>query len=268
MPTSSCIKRHGGKAYLAKKIRALFPPHTRYCEPYFGSGAVLFSGDGDGVAEFVNDLDRQLIDFWMVLRDTPDRLLRKLWATPLGRWFFEEAAENLKSDDRVQRATAFFVRNRQSRQGLGKDYCTPTSRLRRGMNEQVSAWLSAVDGLSEFHQRLRRVEIRCQDAQEFIAELDSPDTLFYCDPPYMHETRVVLDAYGEHEMDQRSHASLLGQLATIQGKFVLSGYANPLYDGWEKQEGWRRVDFEIDNKASSAKDKPRKIESLWMNYEA
>jgi len=267
MPVSSCLKRYGGKAYLAQKIRSLFPPHTRYCEPYFGSGAVLFTGDGDGVAEFANDLDRELTNFWMVLRDTPDRMLRKLWATPLGRWFFEEAAENLKSDDRLQRATAFFIRNRQSRQGLGKDYCTPTSRLRRGMNEQVSAWLSAVDGLPEFHQRLRRVEIRCQDALDFIRELDSPETLFYCDPPYLHETRASVGEYGGLEMSAEDHEKLLHYLHRIRGKFVLSGYRSELYDRFAAVAGWRRVDFEIDNKASNAKEKPRKIESLWMNYE-
>lgn len=38
---SGPIKRHGGKAYLATKIRALFPTHSRYVEPFFGGGAVL-----------------------------------------------------------------------------------------------------------------------------------------------------------------------------------------------------------------------------------
>lgn len=268
MTASSCLKRHGGKAYIAKKIRKLFPPHTRYCEPYFGSGAVMFSGDGEGVAEFANDLDRNLTDFWLVLRDTPHRMLHYLWATPLSRVAFQGAESNLASNDRLQRATAFFIRNRQSRQGLGKDYCTPTSRLRRGMNEQVSAWLSAVDGLPEFHQRLRRVEIRCQDALSFIRELDSPETLFYCDPPYLHETRSSVGEYGELEMTPEDHEALLHHLHRIKGKFVLSGYRSDLYDRFAAVAGWNRIDIEIDNKASSAKNKPRKIESLWMNYEA
>jgi len=269
MPVSSSIKRHGGKAYLAKQIRQLFPPHTRYCEPYFATGAVLFSGDGEGVAEFVNDIDNELTNFWCRLRDGDDflRLLRELQCTPLSQVEFEVASACRDEPDDVMRAWAFFVRNRQSRQGLEEDYCTPTSRLRRGMNEQVSAWLSAVDGLPEFHARLRRVEIRCQDAQEFIAELDSPEALFYCDPPYIHETRSSVGEYGPHEMDQVAHASLLGQLAAIQGRFCLSGYRHPLYDGWAKQEGWRRVDFQIDNKASSSKSKQIKTECVWLNYE-
>lgn len=260
------LKWHGGKSYLAPKIRALMPPHVRYCEPYFGGGAVLLAGDGEGVAEFVNDLNHELIDFWFVLRDTPSRMLHKLWATPLSQVMFDEAASNLTHDDRVQRATAFFIRNRQSRQGLGKDYCTPTSRLRRGMNENVSAWLSAIDGLPELHRRLQRVEIRCQDALRFIRDLDSDDTVFYCDPPYLHETRSSTKEYGQYEMAAEQHEALLHYLHRIKGRFILSGYPSQLYDSFAAVAGWKRVDFQIDNKASSAKDKPIKTECVWMNY--
>ena len=266
MAVSSSIKRHGGKSYLAAKIRALFAAHTRYCEPFFGSGAVLFAGDGEGVAEFANDLNGELMNFWRVLRDTPDRMLHYLWATPLSKDMFDEARSNLQNDDRLKRATAFFIRNRQSRQGLGRDYCTPTSRLRRGMNEQVSAWLSAVDGLPEFHARLRRVEIRCQEATDLIRELDAPETLFYCDPPYLHETRITTTEYGEYEMTADDHRALLGCLMGIQGKFLLSGYRNDLYDSWADRLGWRRVDFPIPNSASSKKVKAVKVECVWLNY--
>lgn len=275
MSVSSPIKRHGGKAYLASKIRALFPPHTRYCEPFFGSGAVLFSGDGEGVAEYANDLDYELSHFWQVLSDVElwNEFFDKAQMTPFSKPHFigskfRLALERLQpSSDPVGAALAFFIRNRQSRQALGKDFATPTTRLRRGMNEQVSAWLSAVDGLPEFHQRLRRVEIRCQPALDFIRELDGPETLFYCDPPYMHETRSTTKEYGEYEMSEQDHAKLLIVLSEIKGKFCLSGYRSKLYDQAAIDYKWRRVDFEIPNQASSAKTKERKAESVWMNYE-
>jgi DNA adenine methylase len=136
------------------------------------------------------------------------------------------------------------------------------------MNEQVSAWLSAVDGLPEFHERLRRVEIRCGDALDFIRELDSPETCFYCDPPYVHETRSTTGEYGLHEMTHDDHCALLDCLIQIKGKFLLSGYRNPTYDFWHKQRGfdWSRVDFEIPNQASSTKKKEIKTECVWTNF--
>lgn len=262
---------------MANEIRALFPKHTRYCETHFGSGAVLFSGDGEGVAEFANDLDKLLAHFWWTMSDKSmfEDFYRIAQATPFSEPRFEQARERIRAIEiggfsrmPQDRAVDFFVRNRQSRQALGKDFATPTSRLRRNMNEQVSAWLSAVDGLPEIHARLRRVEIRCMDAVDFIKELDSPDTLFYCDPPYMKETRAKgANEYGEYEMTGPDHVKLLVELAHIKGKFVLSGYPNALYDNYAKEKSWNHVDFKIDNKASSKKVKEKKTERLWMNYD-
>lgn len=270
MAISSPLKRHGGKAYLASDIRKLFAPHTRYAEPYFGSGAVLFSSDGDDVAEFANDIELELTNFWNVLKsvDWFEQFRREIEATPFSQWEFRASQIMQNAEKHVAgplTAVSFFVRNRQSRQALGKDFATPTSRLRRRMNEQVSAWLSAVDGLPEFHARLRRVEIRCMEARDFIKELDSPETLFYCDPPYVHGTRSTTGEY-KHEMDEQDHVELLIKLARIKGKFVLSGYRCAMYDDFAKMHKWRRVDFDLPNNASSASTKERKIECVWINY--
>lgn len=258
---------------MANRIRALFPPHTRYCETHFGSGAVLLAGDGEGVAEFANDLDKLLAHFWWTLSEPTmfEDFRRRVEATPFSEPRFDQAKERVAIAEHCigrmpqDRAVDFFVSNRQSRQALGKCFATPTGRLRRNMNEQVSSWLSAVEGLPAIHARLKRVEIRCMDAVDFIRELDSPDTLFYCDPPYVHDTRTATKAYA-HEMTDAQHAELLNTLAKIEGKFLLSGYPNRLYDQAEKDFGWNHVDFIIDNKASSAKSKEKKVERVWANY--
>jgi len=267
MPKSGPIKRHGGKSYLAPKIRALMPKHTRYCEPFFGGGAVLLAGDGEGVAEYANDLDRELTNFWSALANEPwfTVFQRRASMTPFSEIEFDAAKEvHCNGGIDPYAAAAFFVRNRQSRQGLERDFATPTSRLRRGMNEQVSAWLSAVEGLPEFHARLKRVEIRCQDAKDFIKELDSEETCFYCDPPYLHETRAGGREYGKCEMGDESHHNLLCCLKLVKGKVLLSGYRSAMYDDHLKK--WRRVDFEIPNQASSKREKEIKTECVWMNY--
>jgi len=67
-------------------------------------------------------------------------------------------------------------------------------------------------------------------------------------------------------MTAEDHERLLVALTELKGKFILSGYRNDLYDAFADRHGWTRVDREIDCKASSAKEKPKRIESLWMNY--
>ena len=102
-----------------------------------------------------------------------------------------------------------------------------------------------------------------QPALDVIRQQDGAATLFYLDPPYLHETRATTGNY-QHEMTEDDHRELLAAIKQCQGTFMLSGYPNPLYDG--ELAGWRRQDFAIDNKASGGKVKRQMTESLWMNF--
>ena len=264
---STPLKWHGGKHYLAAKIVAMMPPHTRYLEAFAGGLSVLLNKPCDGVAEWANDLNGELTNFWQVLRDNPEPLLRSLNSTPLSQVEFANATSaGGYGVHPIACATAFFIRMRQSRQGLGKDYCTPTVRTRRGMNENVSAWLSAVEGLPAIVERLKRVEIWNRPAVDAIAKLDGPELLVYADPPYLHETRSSTGEYGAFEMSRDDHVALLECLAAMRGLFVLSGYHSPLYDEFAAGRGWRCVQFDLPNNASGARLKQRKTECIWTNF--
>ena len=147
-----------------------------------------------------------------------------------------------------------------------RDFATMSrSRTRRQMNEQASSWLTAIEGLPAIHERLRGVVITCKDAIKVIEQQDSPDTWFYLDPPYLHESRVSTSAYDD-EMDTEQHELLLSTLSRLQGKFSLSGYPSDLYEEYSRTYGWRCEGKEIDNKSSGKKTKETKHERLWMNY--
>ena len=267
------LKWHGGKHYLAKKIIEQFPPHIHYVEPYFGGGAVLLQKPAEWIenhSEVVNDINDELINFWRVIGSTDwcAQLKRQLEMQPFAHESFIHLCNPALTPflTPVDRAHAFFVRYRMSRQGLGKDFATLSrNRTRGGMNEQVSSWLTAIEGLPEAHERLKRVAILSGDALQVIKSQDGPNTLFYLDPPYLHETRTSKNDY-EYEVDKEHHQKLLATLGVIAGKFILSGYPHPEYDYAQTTYRWRRVDIEIDNKASSRKVKGKKVECLWMNY--
>ena len=76
------LKWWGGKHYLAKKIIDLMPRHLHYVEPYAGGLAVLLEKDPfdrslywgekgyeQGVSEVVNDIHRELTNFWRVCNE-------------------------------------------------------------------------------------------------------------------------------------------------------------------------------------------------------
>lgn len=262
----SPLKWHGGKSQLAKKFVLYEPKGYRiFGDCCVGGGSFLCVKDRPGVSEFANDLDGELTNFFRVLQDDSlyPKLLHRLEHTPFSQMEFDYSLTPLVPD--LDRAWAFFVRNRQSRQAMGKEFATRTHRTRRGRNENASAWLSAIDRLAEFRDRVRWVEIRQMDCVDFIRLIDSPATLYYCDPPYLAETRVA----GQYtvEMDRPKHIQLLDTLAEIEGKFMLSGYDSEIYQQYEKRYGWRRIEFPVRKSSSGQKTKPTATEILWLNYD-
>lgn len=262
------LKWHGGKHYLAPWIVEHMPKHTHYVEPFFGGGAVLLARDPEGVSEVVNDLDGQLTTFWSVLRDPElfERFRRMVEATPFSERLWKEAHQRVTERcDSVELAFWFFVHCRQSLSGRRKDFASISrTRTRRGMNEQASAWLTAVEGLPQVHARLKRVTVLNRPALDVIRSQDGPGTLFYLDPPYLGSTRTSADAYGAYEMSEAEHVELLELLQRIRGKVILSGYPSELYD--DLLAGWHRHDRELPNNAAGGKTKRRMVECLWCNF--
>lgn len=277
MPRSTPIKCHGGKAYLAQWIISHFPEHTHYVEPYFGGGSVLLQKPDrwvKGHSEVINDLNQHLTRFWLVIssKQPAQRFVDKLSRTPFSQTLFRQcqiALQQNKFRGWLDAAFAFFVVNRQSRQGLGQSFATLSkTRTRGGMNEQVHAWQSVIESLRDgsLTERLRRVVVLNMPALDVIRAEDSPKTLFYLDPPYLPESRAHTTSYGAYEMSEEDHVELLTHLAFIDGKFLLSGYPSDLYSRVVKAEGWRCHTKQIDNKASGKATKRIMTECLWTNF--
>ena len=275
------LKWHGGKSYLADWIISLMPRHLHYVEPFGGGLAVLLAKNPfdprhqwgkksfeRGCSEVVNDLNKELINFWKVMQSEGafKQFQRIVEATPFAQSEWKEAGLRMvpRSELDVQAAVAFFVRCRQSRAGGFRTFAPLTrNRTRRCMNEQASAWLNSVEGLVDVHERLNRVVVLCDDALKTIEQQDGERTLFYLDPPYVHSTRSATDAY-QYEMDETAHVELLATVQQCQGHVMLSGYPNELYD--RILHNWNRHDRKIDNKVSSSSTKRIMTESLWSNF--
>lgn len=124
----------------------------------------------------------------------------------------------------------------------------------------VSRWLGSVEGLAPIALRLLRVQIENRPAIEVIKLYDSDNTLFYCDPPYLHETRGDNKAY-RFEMDDTAHEQLAKVLQGVRGKVAVSGYRCELMD--QLYAGWKC--HEANAKSCHSSKKPR-TEALWTNY--
>lgn len=262
-PIRPPIKWHGGKFYLAKSIIEKFPTHKTYVEPFGGAASVLINKPVSEV-EVYNDLYQDLTRFFRVLRDHGSELIQRLQLTPYSEAEF--LADLPDTGDEIELARRFVVHYRQSIGGRGTAFSCTLHRSRRGMADVVSGYLSAIDEeLPKVVQRLRGVQILCRDAVDVIQKWDSPETLFYCDPPYPHRTRESTSVYA-CEMTDEDHRRLAEALRNCKGKVILSGYPSELYA--ELFQGWNQVSFDIANHAAGGESKSRKTEVLWMNFDS
>lgn len=256
---------YGGKYSHLDWLLPLLPDAHHYCEPFAGSAAVLLNRAPTKV-ETYNDLDGEVANFFRVLRDGSEDLIRAIALTPFSREeFYIALTDQDDASTPQERARRFYVRARQARTGLAQTAtlgrwanCKNTSR--GGMSGVVSRWFGGIEALSGIAERLLRVQIENRPALDVIRCYDSPTTLFYCDPPYPHESRGDSRAYG-FEMDERAHRELAAMLHTVQAKVAVSGYRCRLMD--ELYAGWRRHDARPKHCHSI---KQLRRESVWMNY--
>ncbi len=256
---------YGGKFSHLDFILPHIPADARhFCDVYGGSAAVLINLPPCPV-ETYNDIDTELVNFFRVLRNREKQLVRAIGLTPFSREELARACEPARDLSSLERARRFYIRARQTRTGLAQRssegrwaHCVLTSRA--GMAGAVSRWLGSVEGLPEIAQRLLRVQIENAPALDVIRRYDTPDTVFYLDPPYVHSERGDTAAYGR-EMSDGEHRELASVLRGVRGRAVLSGYRCALYD--ELYAGWRRAD--APERLCHSVRKPRR-ESVWTNF--
>jgi DNA adenine methylase len=264
----SIITYYGGKGYSWRQIVPRFSPHHTYVEPFGGAANVLLNKPPSAV-EVYNDIDSNVVTIFRVLRDSPDEIRRALELTPYSREEYVRCLGPLDGLDDVEKARRLIVRYRQTFGGQGQkatpgQWCCSVTKSRRGMAGAVSGWLSTIDAvLPAVVERFRRVLIENLPWQEIIRRYDTPETLFYCDPPYLLSTRNGCVGY-KYEMTLEEHRELAEVLNSVKGHVVLSGYASPEYDEW--YAGWERVEFEVavTVRLDKGRSHDRHTEVLWI----
>lgn len=258
---------YGGKFSHLDWLLPLLPSCHHYCEPFAGSAAVLLNRPPAKI-ETYNDLDGEVCNFFRVLRDEKEKLIEAIALTPFSREEFGIACALDPDVAPLERARRFFIRARQVRTGLAQTAtigrwanCKNTSRA--GMSGVISRWLGGVEQLAAIAERLIRVQIENRPAIDVIRLYDSPDTLFYCDPPYVHSTRGDTKAYG-FEMKDDEHRALAAVLNSVAGRVAISNYDCDLMDELYPEPRWHQTrSAERTNHATKGK----RTEVLWTNYD-
>jgi DNA adenine methylase len=250
------LRYYGGKWKMAPWIISHLPEHRIYVEPFGGGASVLLRKPRSN-SEVYNDIDAEVHNVFVQLRDNGQELKRLLSLTPFSRLEFEEAHE--PAAEPIEQARRTIIK---AFMGIGTDAIQRKSNGFRADSKRNCAadWRSYADVIDILIDRLRGVIMECRDYTEVIKAHDSPDTLFYIDPPYVHSTRASATGKYSHEMSDDEHRKLAKILHKVKGKVVLSGYPCDLYD--ELYADWHR-----DNQKAFAFFAGQREEIVWANFE-
>lgn len=250
------LKYYGGKFRLAQWIINFFPAHRHYVEPFGGAANVLLVKEPSKL-ETYNDLNDKIVNFFRVLRERPDELIQQIKLTPWARSEFEYCIEEIEIDNPIEKARRLFFRLWMSYQSA---YHTVKGNWRRHKAGKRAVFADVrPETLYNAAERLKVVQIENRDALKLILELDSPDTLFYLDPPYIFSTRTTSKAYS-HEMTNDDHREFAELLHNLQGFVILSGYPSEIYKELFESRSWIRVD-----KEAKVMNGGTKTECLWLS---
>lgn len=238
--TARPLSYYGGKQRIAGQIAKLIPPHMCYVEPFCGGAAIFFTKytprttNRNHYKEVLNDHDRRLINFYRQIQQNPDELIHRLTYTLFSEAEHQDANALVRSgdlSDPVIAAHAYFVSLCQS---FSNKLCSGWKRSTAVTTNHSVTWQSKINNLWPMHERLKQCYIVCDDALTIIKQWDSPQTFFYCDPPYPGSNQCHYSGYSLSDFQ-----ALVDALNACRGSFILSNYDQPdarIPDDWERLE--------------------------------
>lgn len=255
------ISYYGGKQKLVSTILPIIPPHKMYCEIFVGGAAVFFSKPASHI-EVLNDTNKELINFYRQLQNNFIELEKMINVTLHSRSLHDDAWVVYNKPhlfNEVKRAWAVWVLSVQSFSamldgswGYDKTDNTTTKKISNKRREFTH----------EYAERMQNVQLESADALYIISSRDTPETFFYCDPPYFNSDMGHYDGYSEQDFE-----NLLIALANVKGKFLLSSYPSPMLQKYCKANGWHFKCFEQGvSVAAKTGYMKRKWEMLTANY--
>lgn len=254
---------YGGKQNLVTTILPLIPNHKLYAEVFVGGGAIFWAKQPSEV-EVINDTNRELINFYEVVKSEFVELEKMIRISLHSRSLFNDAIviyQNPHMFTRIQRAWAVWAQAAQSFSSMlegswGYDRTKGTTS--RKLSNKRDAFTI------DYAIRIQNVQIESTDALRIIKSRDALESFFYCDPPYFNSDCGHYDGYSIEDFEM-----LLKTLSEVKGKFLMSSYPSDILSKYTDSCGWHTMKLEqsVSVANNSGKPQKKKIEVLTANYD-
>lgn len=183
---TNILRYVGGKSKAIKALYTYLPNFSVYIEPMCGGASVFFyivMTRKDRLKRvIINDIDTNLIDFYISVRDNVDELInvisKKLEDLQVGD------KDNMYKlslflHDRIENASNYYIRNRISFSGMTYKYAYSKDAHIKFLNSNYAQKLRYASEL------MQGVEIYNKDYSEVLQDINDYDNIFvFLDPPY------------------------------------------------------------------------------------
>jgi DNA adenine methylase len=257
----------GGKFYMLDVILKLIPKHEIYVEPFGGSAKVLLNKSPSKI-EIYNDYDKRIANLFYVVAFKFEEFYEKVkwlvYSRALRKQFLEDYRKTeIQELGDVDLAVKTYYLLRSGVDGAfisgGWVYSFIKSRTKPFFN--------SLETLHLIHNRLKNVHIECLDFRQLLNKVIDRDNVFiYLDPPY-----YGAEHYYDPDFTEQDHKDLLNILKQTKAKWLLSGYANPIYD--EELKDFYKLEIPatkysyVITEQNKRQEKPKTVEILWANYD-
>ena len=272
----------GGKNSVVNKILPYIPNHERYIEPFFGSGAVLLNKKASKM-EVANDSEERIMALFQVIRDRPNELMEKLYATPYSKNEFLYAKDILysgewKKIDELEQARLVYVFLWMNLSVSFVERLTANNfKFPITTYNQAPRFRNHIAHIELLANRLLNVVFEnCCGIDLITRSKGLSDTFIYCDPPYAISTlrdkaQVYNSANRDEDSDLPWQNRFLDTVNESDAKILISGYKNPLY--MDRLSNWRLLSWKSKGLLartsfrSEGFEYKEREECLWMNYD-
>jgi DNA adenine methylase len=212
---NSPFRYAGGKFYARNLILPRIPKHSFYCEPLAGGASIFFAKE-KVESNWLNDIDEELINCFIHIRDRPEELADFLEGKKPSRELHLYYKNEFKPKNDLERAGRWYLLNRISYSGIMK-----VGNCFWGYGDKYSMqpknWRRH---LLRCSRKLQNVRITCRDFEGVVDEV--PDCAFlFVDPPYFNRDQ---DKFYNYIFSLDDHKRLVEVLKRNSGriKFLLT----------------------------------------------
>jgi DNA adenine methylase len=247
------VKWVGGKN---KIIHHILPKihSNHYIEPFLGGGSVMLSllKSGYKGSIIVNDLNQNLIDLWLNIKNNLPELIKslenELTEITEDQYYYLRKRYNTISNS-ITKSALFLILNKTCFKGLYR--VNRKNEFNVPYGNYKNPKIITPSKLTEIHDLIKNVDFYSMDYIDFIEKFKTPTSTIYLDPPYF-------STFSQYSSNGFDYTRFNSYIPKIKNPLIISNMTN-----WDPPIIMNKTEIILNDLINSKKPNNKRIEALF-----